>query len=68
MVTDDHWGTDVLLGWTVGAVSGYVVPSLLHYGFGKGRALGEIRTSGLDLVPTVMPFNRGAGFGAVGTF
>jgi membrane-associated phospholipid phosphatase len=68
MVADDHWATDVLLGWSVGAFSGYVLPSLLHYGFGKGRPLAEIRTSGLDLVPTLMPVHGGAGLGAVGTF
>jgi len=68
IVAEDHWATDVLMGWGVGAVAGYVIPSVLHYGFGKGRALGEIRTSGLDLVPTLMPFNGGAGVGAVGRF
>jgi membrane-associated phospholipid phosphatase len=66
---DEHWATDVLLGWTIGAFSGYVLPSLLHYGFGSGRALAEVRTTDLHLLPTIMAVERGGALiGAVGTF
>lgn len=33
VVADRHWASDVVVGWSVGAFSGYVIPSLLHYGF-----------------------------------
>jgi membrane-associated phospholipid phosphatase len=36
IMTDDHYASDVLLGAFVGLVSGYVLPSWLHYGFGSG--------------------------------
>jgi membrane-associated phospholipid phosphatase len=37
MMTDDHYSTDVLVGASVGVFSGYVLPQLLHYGFGSGK-------------------------------
>jgi membrane-associated phospholipid phosphatase len=33
VVSDDHYLTDVIAGLVVGAAAGFVVPSLLHYGF-----------------------------------
>lgn len=30
-----HYATDTLLAWGIGALAGYVVPSALHYGFGR---------------------------------
>lgn len=37
MVTDNHYATDILAGALVGALSGWLMPTLLHYGFdGKG--------------------------------
>lgn len=36
IATDDHYASDVLLGAFVGLVSGYVLPSWLHYGFRSG--------------------------------
>jgi hypothetical protein len=68
LVYDEHWASDVLLGAMVGTVSGYVLPSLLHYGFGKGRALGEVRSGSLLMVPTVLGYPGGAGLGTVGVF
>jgi len=66
---DEHWATDVLLGWAVGAFSGYVLPSILHYGFGSGHALVQAGSSYIDLLPTVMAVDGGgAQIGAVGTF
>jgi membrane-associated phospholipid phosphatase len=35
IMTDDHYASDVLVGLGVGTFSGYVLPNLLHYGFGK---------------------------------
>jgi len=68
IVYDEHWASDVLVGAAVGTVSGYVLPSLLHYGFGGGRAIGEVRSGSLVLVPEVVGYPAGAGLGAVGVF
>jgi membrane-associated phospholipid phosphatase len=68
LVYDEHWATDVVTGWVMGALSGYVLPSILHYGFGGGRAVGEIRTGTLHAVPTITAVQGGAGLGLGGTF
>ena len=65
---DRHWASDVLTGWTVGALSGYVLPSVLHYGFGGGRPMGEMRVGGARIVPTLLAQVGGAGFGVVGSY
>jgi len=49
--------TDVLTGWSVGAIYGYVVPSLLHYGFTGGHPLGELKGPGMVAVPVPSVFN-----------
>lgn len=38
IVSDNHWTTDVLASYVIGGVAGWVVPSLLHFGF-DGRGL-----------------------------
>jgi hypothetical protein len=68
IVYDEHWASDVLVGAAVGTVSGYVLPSLLHYGFGHGHAVGEVRRGSMLLVPSVVGYPGGAGLGAVGVF
>jgi membrane-associated phospholipid phosphatase len=68
IVYDEHWASDVMVGAAIGAVSGYVLPSLLHYGFGNGRGIGEVRNGWLTMVPTVVGYQGGAGLGAVGVF
>jgi membrane-associated phospholipid phosphatase len=68
VVADRHWATDVLLGWGFGAASGYVLPSLLHYGFTKGRPVGELRVAGLYMVPVPQTYPSGAGLGVAGFF
>ena len=45
---------------------GYVLPSVLHYGFGGGRPMGEMRVGGARIVPTLLAQVGGAGFGVVG--
>jgi len=55
IMTDDHYSTDVLVGVTVGVFSGYVLPHLLHYGFGgegeRGKGLLPTFTSNAGGVP-----------------
>lgn len=68
VVGDRHFATDVITGWGVGALSGYVLPSLLHYGFTGGHALGEIKGQGMAAVPVPSVFNGGAGLGLAGVF
>ncbi len=68
LVYDEHWASDVVVGWTDGFLSGYVLPSLLHFGFGSGRPVGQIHTGSIDAVPTLLPRPDGAELGLVGVF
>jgi membrane-associated phospholipid phosphatase len=68
IIADEHWSSDVLLGWSVGALSGYVLPSLLHYGFAKGHAYGELHIAGMHAVPVPQAYVGGAGLGLAGIF
>jgi hypothetical protein len=53
IVADRHWASDVIGGWGAGALAGYVLPSLLHYGFSKGMPSGAIEVAGLRSVPAL---------------
>jgi len=64
IVADKHYASDVVLGWGVGAFSGYVLPSALHYGFGHAQE----RKAALSLVLTPQIYVGGGGLGAVGIF
>lgn len=33
IVADMHWLSDVVIGWGIGALTGYVLPAAIHYGF-----------------------------------
>jgi membrane-associated phospholipid phosphatase len=69
LVYDEHWASDVLVGWLDGALAGYVLPSLLHFGFGgDGHAPGEIRSGDLHAIPTLFPEPGGSAAGFVGVF
>ncbi|MGH7297251.1 MAG: phosphatase PAP2 family protein [Polyangiaceae bacterium] len=68
LVYDEHWASDVLVGWADGVLSGYVLPSLLHFGFGGGRPIGEIHAGSLTMAPTVLTRPDGAQLGLVGLF
>ena len=41
LVYDEHWASDVIVGWADGVLSGYVIPSLMHFDFGSGRPVGS---------------------------
>ena len=64
IVADKHYASDVLVGLGVGAISGYVVPSALHYGFGRERS----QSSELTLVLAPQVYDAGAGLGVAGLF
>lgn len=68
LVYDEHWASDVMIGWIDGALSGYVLPSLMHFGFGSGRPIGEIRSGTLEMAPTLLPSPGGSQLGVVGAF
>jgi membrane-associated phospholipid phosphatase len=68
LVYDEHWASDILVGWAVGGVSGYVLPSLLHYGFGGGRPLGSVETAEFTLAPVVNATPGGATVGVMIVF
>jgi membrane-associated phospholipid phosphatase len=68
VVYDEHWASDVVVGWADGVLSGYLLPSLLHFGFGGGRPVGELRSGSLDMVPTLLPRPDGTELGVVGVF
>jgi membrane-associated phospholipid phosphatase len=40
IIADKHWATDVLAGMAVGAGTGYLLPYLLHYRYGRLEPVG----------------------------
>jgi len=68
VVYDEHWASDVMVGWLDGVLSGYVMPSLLHFGFGSDRPVGEVKSGTLDMVPTLLPRPGGTELGMIGVF
>ncbi len=68
LVYDEHWASDVLMGWLDGAFSGYVLPSLLHFGFGSAGPPQDIEVGSAHLMPTLLPRSGGAELGVMGVF
>jgi membrane-associated phospholipid phosphatase len=68
VIGDQHWASDVILGWALGAFSGYVLPSILHYGFGSDGPIGELDVGGARLIPVPQAYVDGAGLGFVGSY
>ena len=68
LVYDEHWASDVMTGWAIGVLGGYVMPSVMHFGFGGGRPLGEVHAGSLHMVPTILPAPGGSELGMVGVF
>jgi membrane-associated phospholipid phosphatase len=50
IAADEHWMTDVLAGWAVGLVFGYVLPSYFNYG-SASSSVHRGRTPSHSLVP-----------------
>ena len=68
MVADRHYASDVLTGTFVGLFSGYVLPSLLHYGFGKTRTKPLLKTTFGGVAPVPQVYEHGGGLGLAGVF
>jgi membrane-associated phospholipid phosphatase len=68
LVADTHWASDVILGAAVGLASGYVVPSVLHYGLFGGKPIGLTKTSWGYVMPTPQAYFQGGGLGLTGIF
>jgi hypothetical protein len=70
LVYDEHWASDVMVGWLDGALSGYVLPAALHYGFGgSGPATLRFRAGDLTVAPMISAYgNSGARLGVIGSF
>jgi hypothetical protein len=64
IVSDDHYASDVLFAAGIGMLSGYVMPSWLHYGFGRSS---RTKRSTAELVPTLQPVAGGIGIGVAGS-
>lgn len=68
LVSDRHYASDVISGSLLGLFSGYVLPSLLHYGFGKTRSKPLLKTTYGNIAPVPLTFTGGAGLGVTGIF
>ncbi|HEX3850778.1 MAG TPA: hypothetical protein VHW01_07410 [Polyangiaceae bacterium] len=68
IVADKHYASDVTLGFGVGALAGYVVPSLLHYGFTSHQRAPAVGGTGLHMLPLPQVYQDGFGIGVVGLF
>ncbi len=70
LVADRHWTSDVLIGTSVGILSGYVLPSWLHYGFGNSRKKAPtlVQTSFGYVAPIPQVYVGGGGLGLAGVF
>jgi membrane-associated phospholipid phosphatase len=51
VLAEQHYPTDLLLGVALGAFSGWVLPGLLHYGFGPAEKEPDTARSGPGLDP-----------------
>ncbi len=62
VASDAHYASDVLTGAAVGLASGYLLPSALHYGFGKSKPRRRA------VAPLLIPLPSGIGAGVTGVF
>ena len=67
IISDDHYASDVMVAAGVGFLTGYVIPSWLHYGFGRTRTSKPRRAGDVQIVPTLQPVAGGIGIGLAGS-
>jgi membrane-associated phospholipid phosphatase len=65
VAAEQHYPTDLLLGIALGGLSGWVVPSLLHYGFGASPSEPRAEGSATGARVFVLPFGDATHIGAV---
>jgi membrane-associated phospholipid phosphatase len=68
VVYDQHWASDVMVGWADGVLSGYVLPTLLHFGPRGRRPLGEVQVGSMHMAPTLLARPGGTELGMIGVF
>jgi membrane-associated phospholipid phosphatase len=64
LVADMHWASDVVIGWGIGALAGYVLPAAVHYGFSNDS---DSRTS-LQVAPIAVASSQHIALGIAGAF
>jgi membrane-associated phospholipid phosphatase len=64
IVADDHYATDILAGYALGAAIGWGIPFVMHL---HGHAAAPT-DPGTHVAPVAIPVNRGAGMGVTGWF
>jgi membrane-associated phospholipid phosphatase len=64
IVADLHWASDVVIGWGIGALAGYVLPAAIHYGFSSASN----SSSSLQVVPIAAASTERVELGLLGAF
>lgn len=64
LMADMHWASDVVIGWGVGALAGYVLPAAIHYGFTSDAG----PRAKLRISPVAAASAQHLQFGIVGVF
>ena len=64
IIVDKHYTTDTIAGITVGTLSGWLMPTLLHYGF-DGRGRGTSAALKYMPLPTASATSLGLSWSAV---
>jgi membrane-associated phospholipid phosphatase len=64
IIADMHWASDVVIGWGVGALAGYVLPAAIHYGFSSDSD----SSSSLHVVPIAAASAERLELGLLGAF
>jgi membrane-associated phospholipid phosphatase len=64
IIADKHWASDVVIGWGIGALTGYVLPAAIHYGFSNDSNPG----ASLRILPVASASTQHVQFGVLGAF
>jgi membrane-associated phospholipid phosphatase len=70
LMTENHYASDLVLGYALGGFAGFVLPSLLHYGFGSQKPERASSSASAPKLRTILlpRFDGEIGVSAVGTF
>jgi membrane-associated phospholipid phosphatase len=64
IVADMHWASDVMIGWGIGALAGYVLPAAIHYGFSDDSDAG----ASVQVAPLAIATTQQLEVGIIGAF